>query len=138
MKKLILSLTIALASFLGFSQDSGVSITVIVDNVTNNKGKVSMALHTADTFMKSKGTMSTETDIKDGKVTLTFKNVQAGQYAIMVLHDENNNKKMDYMENGMPLESYGMSNNAMTMGPPQYDDAKFEVENEDLTLHIRF
>ncbi|WP_179376128.1 DUF2141 domain-containing protein [Winogradskyella wichelsiae] len=138
MKKLILSLTIALASFLGFSQDSGVSITVIVDNVTNNKGKVSMALHTADTFMKSKGIMSTETDIKDGKVTLTFKNVQAGQYAIMVLHDENNNKKMDYMENGMPLESYGMSNNAMTMGPPQYDDAKFEVENEDLTLHIRF
>ena len=45
---------------------------------------------------------------------------------------------MDFNESGMPLESYGTSNNVMTFGPPQYDDAKFKVENNDLELNIRF
>ena len=97
-----------------------------------------MSLHSSETFMKGNGIMDAETEIKDGKVTITFENVQPGDYAIMALHDENDNKRMDFRENGMPLESYGMSNNVMSFGPPQYDDAKFTVEDKDLELDIRF
>ena len=71
-------------------------------------------------------------------VTITFENVLPGEYAILALHDENDNKRMDYEDNGMPKESFGMSNNVMVMGPPQYEDAKFKVANEDLDLNIRF
>jgi len=45
---------------------------------------------------------------------------------------------MDFEANGMPKESYGMSGNAMTMGPPTFNDAKFEVSNENLEFNIRF
>ncbi len=138
MKNLILTIALVLTSIFSFSQDTGISITVTVDNVKNDTGKVSFALHTKDTFMKGNGIMNTETEIKDGKVTITFENVQPGDYAIMALHDENENERMDFRENGMPLESYGTSNNIMAFGPPQYDDAKFNVEKENIEMNIRF
>ncbi len=139
MKKLILTFAVVLTSVFSFSQeDKGITITVTIDNVKNDTGKVLLSLHTSETFMKGKGIKDVETEIKDGKVTVTFENVLPGDYAIMALHDENDNQKMDFRENGMPLESYGTSNNIMAFGPPVYDDAKFKAEDKDLELSIRF
>ena len=138
MKNLVLTLALALTTFVGFSQDEGITITVTIDNVISDEGKVLMSLHTSETFMKGNGVMDAETEIKDGKVTVTFENVLPGEYAILAMHDANDNKRMDFQENGMPKESFGMSNNVMAMGPPQYDDAKFKVEDTDLDLNIRF
>ncbi|MAB48848.1 MULTISPECIES: DUF2141 domain-containing protein [Winogradskyella] len=138
MKNLVLTLALAFTSLFSFAQDEGITITVTVDNVTSDKGKVLMSLHTSETFMKGKGIKDAETSIEDGKVTITFENVLPGEYAILALHDENDNKRMDFEDNGMPKESFGMSNNVMAMGPPQYDDAKFTVADKDLDLNIRF
>lgn len=130
-------LALFLISFFSFSQEKTHNITVTIDNVSNDNGKVVLGLHTSDTFMKGKGIQNTEAKIENGKVTVTFKNVKPGNYAILALHDENENNRMDF-ENGMPIESYGMSNNPMTYGPPQYSDAEFEVTTGDLDLKIRF
>ncbi len=140
MKNLILTLALVLTSVFSFAQeDKGITITVTIDNVKNDTGKVILSLHTSETFMKGKGIKDVETKIQDGKITATFENVLPGDYAIMALHDENENQKMDFnKENGMPLESYGTSNNPMAFGPPQYDDAKFKAEEKDLELSIRF
>ena len=138
MKNLVLTLALAITSLLSFSQDEGITITVTIDNVTSDEGKVLMSLHTSETFMKGKGVMDAEAEIKNGKVTVTFENVLPGEYAILAMHDVNDNKRMDFQENGMPKESFGMSNNAIAMGPPQYDDAKFKVEGKNLDLNIRF
>ena len=144
LKAITLSFTFVLFTLLGFSQDSkkdtaieGQTVTVTVDNVKNNNGKVMAALHSKDTFMKGAGLQNLESIIKDGKISVTFKNVAAGNYAIMALHDENENKRMDF-DNGMPKESYGMSNNPISYGPPQFSDAEFKVTTENLDLNIRF
>lgn len=97
-----------------------------------------LGLHTANTFMKAKDIQGIKSEIKDGKITATFTNVPSGTYAIMALHDANNNERMDFDPNGMPTESYGMSNNPMSYGPPQFSEAKFEVANTDLEISIRF
>lgn len=138
MKNLILTLALALTTLFSFAQEEGITITVTIDNVTSNEGKVLMSLHTSETFMKGKGIKDDESTIKDGKVTVTFENVLPGEYAILALHDKNDNRRMDFEENGMPKESFGASNNVMAMGPPQYDDAKFTVEGKDLDINIRF
>jgi uncharacterized protein (DUF2141 family) len=139
MKNLILSFSLVLTSLFSFAQeDKGISITVTIDNVKNDTGKILLSLHTSETFMKGNGIKEVETEIKDGKVIITFENVLPGDYAIMALHDENKNQKMDFSENGMPIESYGTSNNIMAFGPPRYDDAKFKAEDKDLELSIRF
>jgi len=116
---------------------NGPNITVTIQNIKNDKGSVILGLHTEDTFMKGPGIKNLKSKIENGQVTVTFKNIEVGTYAIMVMHDENDNNRMDF-ENGMPLESYGMSNNPMSYGPPQYQDAKFEVNDKDLSFNIRF
>jgi uncharacterized protein (DUF2141 family) len=44
---------------------------------------------------------------------------------------------MDFEPNGMPKEMYGVSNNVMNFGPPQWNDAQFEVASEPIALEIR-
>jgi len=112
-------------------------ITVTVDNVASNKGKVSFALHNKTTFMKEPLQAKTAIII-DGKSTVVFEDVDPGEYAIICLHDKNDNGKMDFAVNGMPLEDYGASNNIMSFGPPAYSDAKFTLADEDVTLKIKF
>ena len=138
MKTLFLSIALTLVSTLGFAQESkGQTITVTIENAKNDNGKLLVSLNTKDTFMKGAGIQSTASEIKDGKATITFENVAPGDYAIMVLHDENDNQRMDFEDNGMPKESYGMSNNPRSFGPPIYEDAKFTLANDALKLSIR-
>lgn len=137
-----LKIIIALVLSVNFSNaqehENGKSITVTIENITNNNGNVILGLHTEDTFMKGQGIASAESKIVDGKITVIFENIEAGTYAIMALHDENENKSMDFQDNGMPKESYGLSNNPRSFGPPQYAAAKFELKEEDLDLKIIF
>lgn len=37
----------------------------------------------------------------------------------------------------MPKENYGISNNNMSYGPPVWQEAKFEVNSENLEMEIR-
>ncbi|NNK88082.1 MAG: DUF2141 domain-containing protein [Flavobacteriaceae bacterium] len=114
------------------------NLTVTVDNVLNTNGQVLIALHTSETFMKGPGIQNEAVGISGNSVTVTFKDVEPGSYAIMVLHDENSNHRMDYEVTGMPKENYGTSNNAMSFGPPRFEDARFDMTEEDLELKIRF
>lgn len=139
MKTVTLTLTFLLVSFLSNAQETtDVNIKVAINNITSNEGKVMVSLHTADTFMKGPGIQNLESTIENGAVSLTFENVPQGTYAIMALHDANENRRMDFEENGMPKESYGLSGNDMSYGPPNFSTAKFETKGEDLEFEIRF
>ena len=80
---------------------SGAEINVTVPNVTSDHGKVLFALYTKDTFLKQPevGEMG---GIENGISTVTFKNVMAGEYAIVCFHDSNSNEKLDFSEDGIP------------------------------------
>ncbi|GLB51623.1 hypothetical protein NBRC110019_06620 [Neptunitalea chrysea] len=139
MKSLVTLLLFVFTSVVSYSQSTDTAtITAKVANVTNNNGKVIFGLHTAETFLKSKGVQTVIATIENGVAKASFENVAPGTYAILVLHDENENMKMDYTVNGIPKESYGCSNNPMPFGPPQFNGSKFEVSGEDKTLEIRF
>ena len=40
--------------------------------------------------------------------------------------------------NGMPLEDYGATNNVMEMGPPTFENAKFQHGASESKLEIKF
>lgn len=137
-KTLVLFIVLTLVSVLGFSQETkGNTISITIENFTSNDGKALVALHSSDTFLKAPGIKNNASEITDGKAVITFENVTPGEYAILVLHDANNNGRMDYDTNGMPKESYGLSNNPRSFGPPVYNQAKFDMETEDLNISIR-
>lgn len=147
MKTFLFTISLALATFILNAQNSdnalsegtdvsnGITITVTVP-VPSDKGQVVVGLYDEATFMKAAPLQGLESDIIEGIATVTFTNVLPGTYAITLFHDKNGNKQMDFEPNGMPIEMYGVSNNVMSFGPPQWSDAKFDVENEPLSFDI--
>jgi len=123
---------------LGTAQNEGVTLTVIIENLSNDDGKAGIALYDEATFMKAAPLQEASSEITDRQVTLILENVTPGTYGITALHDKNGNNRMDFEPNGMPKEAYGVSNNIMSFGPPQWDDAKFNVGTDDKTITIRF
>lgn len=58
---------------------------------------------------------------------MTFGDVPPGDYALLVLHDENSNNKVDTML-GIPREGVGFSRNPRIMfGPPRFDAVRIHV-----------
>jgi len=140
MKTIILVMLLAISHFIVQAQESkGVDITIRINNIKNDNGFILLGLHNQETFMaKEKPALKRiKEKISNNEIKVTFDNVKEGNYAIMVIHDENANNQMDFKLNGMPKEAYGMSNNNMSFGPPTFDDAKFKVEKESLNLEIR-
>ena len=136
MKTLFLLLMMTCAKLVIAQENS--TVTINIENITNDKGELRLGMYTEDTFLKAKPNFSKSVEINDGKATVVFENVPAGTYGISCFHDENGNKQMDFEANGMPKEDYGVSNNPTLYGPPQWNDAKFEVDEKNENIQIRF
>ena len=114
------------------------SIEAKVKQISNDKGKVYFALYSSsENFNKRISFETKEIEAKEGGVSVVFDAVPAGFYAITCFYDQNDNGKMDFSLDGMPLEDYGSSNNIMSFGPPSFEDSKFEVIDKDLTFEIK-
>jgi len=149
MLKIIVVLIMYFISLIGFSQTSNIAeiksdkkpnhqVKVEINNVTSDKGKVYFALYDSESnFNNRKVLKIAEAEIMNGKVHIIFQQLKPGEYAVTCFHDSNSNGKMDFQENGMPIEDYGASNNTMNYGPPQFSDAKFELIDKDLTFEIK-
>ena len=137
--KLVVAILISTVLFISstINAQEKISITASVDNVSSSKGIVGFSLYNKKTFMTIP-LQSKHSKIIDGKSKVVFENVEAGEYAIICLHDKNENGKMDFSPQGRPEEDYGASNNTLGYGFPQYDDAKFAVTDKNLKINIRF
>jgi uncharacterized protein (DUF2141 family) len=115
-------------------------LTVRVSQLENDKGRVAVALFaSADDFPDQKRALSGQlTRIQKGSASVTFTDLLPGRYAVAVLHDENENSKMDFNLLGMPLEGYGFSNDASApFGPPSFDDAAFRLRARPSVVAVK-
>lgn len=123
-------------SIISYAQTN--TITVTVTNFKNNQGKVMVGMYNgANAFMK-KTIYSKVGEIKANTAKVVFENIPDGEYAISLYHDENSNNKLDTGWFGIPKEGYGCSNDAKgMMGPPKYEDAKFQIsENKSMVIKL--
>ena len=118
---------------------SNISIEII--NLKSNKGYVLVSLfNDAKGFPNSAAAAvgKTKVQIHNGRAMASFTNLPGGKYAAAILHDENNNLKMDFNLVGMPKEGYGFSNDAKGFfGPPSFEKAAFVVEGGDKRVIIK-
>ena len=109
---------------------AGVALTVRVTGLRNDRGQVAVALFdSAAHFPKQERALRGQVVRIAGKrAQVTFRDLQPGTYAVAILHDENQNQKMDFNFLGMPLEGYGFSNDASALfGPPSFERAAFRL-----------
>ena len=65
-----------------------------------------------------------------------------GAYALAIIHDENNNSRLDTLA-GIPREGFGFSRNpALRLGPPRFAAARFvtasDAERQQVRMHYIF
>ena len=76
--------------------------------------------------------------IVDNGAVCTFDGIDKGRYAISILHDANNNGKIDLNMLGIPKEGFGASNDVPPgpMSPPNFEDAAFEFDGTELNMAL--
>ena len=113
-------------SFLSHRKDG---LTIQVTGLRNNNGHVLVSLFDREEGFPEKQELALrkqQLEIKNRKAIAQFDSLPAGDYAIAILHDENNDAKMNSNWLGLPKEGYGFSNNVMsTFGPPSFNKAAF-------------
>lgn len=120
------------------------SITITVTDLRSTEGVVRACMTTVeDIFPRCiRDPNSHRTVVPAGEtVTIRFDDVAPGNYAIALLHDENNNGKADRVLGMAPREGYGFSRDApVRTSPPDWDDAVFNVGNasQRLTIKMRY
>ena len=71
-----------------------------------------------------------------GRVTVKFADVPEGSYAVGVIHDENDNHKLDTGLMGIPKEGWGNSNNPKVWRKPYFSEVKVNVGAAPLPIMI--
>ncbi len=126
--------------------DGKVSFTVDAVGFKGGKGQAIVALFDAkDAWPKLDRALRLEKikPIKDGAVSFTFGDLPPGDYAVEVIHDENENGKLDmrWLPFPQPAEGAACSNDAAaTLGPPSWSDAHFRLgaSGGSITMHMRY
>ena len=116
-------------------------LTVTVEGLPSDKGKVSLGLYQkGDGFPDGKASYEVDVPAAQGHIAYVFKNLPPGRYALTGFHDENNNGKMDYSFIGIPKEGFVFSNDAKPgLSSPSFDACAIDVADKPIaiTVHIQ-
>ena len=130
------------AALLAVSQVSATTLTVVISDIRSDIGVLNIGIYdNKNDWLGSSTVQKRSLQVLEnsvgGVVTTSFE-VEPGEYAISVHHDDNDNGKMDTNFIGIPKEPTGLSNGAVPkFGPPKYKDAAFRVGDEDLEMPIK-
>jgi len=112
-------------------------LTVKLTGVKAKGGTLLVGLYDQATFFRAKPPYLAEVKVSAaGDVTVTIKDVAAGDYAISALHDANDDQKMTMGADGRFGEGSALSNAEKLRGPPTFDIAKIAVPAEGLTTTV--
>ena len=89
---------------------------------------------------QASGVVRAHTSAAATRVALDVAALPPGDYAISVIHDENDNNRLDKSFIGLPTEGVGFSNNASApFGPPGYGKTRFVVDGETTqTIRLKY
>jgi uncharacterized protein (DUF2141 family) len=83
---------------------------------------------------------TTKAAIVDGKAVLTFEGLEPGDYAVVVVHDVNDNGVIDHNVLHLPAEPLGFSNGftlGLFSGKPTFEALRFTVASEGTTVKMQ-
>ena len=137
----MLAMAMVLSAFGNKSNKETYSLTVKVHGSRNSKGVLQFALYNQDGSIPdehyTKYYKILTGEIIEGSSIVTFSNLPSGTYAVNILHDEDENGKID---KGLilPKEGIGFSNykSIGLSNRPKFSRASFEL-NSDMTIGVK-
>ena len=118
---------------------TGHGLKLVVEGVRNTRGVIGVLVFNSPAGWPgdvSSAFTSEAVPAQSPETVLEVHNLPAGEYAVVVLHDENLNMKLDRNWLGKPKEQWGMSNNPhFAHSAPSFGSARFPFAGDE-ELHI--
>lgn len=126
-------------------------LRVTITDVRSDSGELLIGLYeTADGFLAAIANAETSGIMADrnrligvamrarhGPQQAVFARLPPGRYAVIVVHDENDNGRLDANVLGVPTEGYGFSNDARGfLSAPSFEAAAITIGNADASIAI--
>jgi uncharacterized protein (DUF2141 family) len=132
----VLALPLLMGSATLEKGDLGIEIA----NVKNGGGKLYVALYKEpDTFpKKGKEAMGQVVEATGERVTVVFRSIPPGMYAVAIFQDLNGNGELDKGFFGNPKEPFGFSNNVKpSMSAPSFKSASVTHTEDGKLIQIK-
>ena len=118
------------------------NITVTVTGIRSVDGQILISLYDkAEGFPKDRDAVVQGKAVSPDtttQVTVVFKDLPFGDYAVAVLHDEDSSSGMTFGKFRIPKEGYCFSNNVkVRFKAPKFEKAKFALDRENVTQILR-
>jgi len=138
MKSMLMLPSFAVLSLFAAAVNAG-ELTVTITDIRESQGTLLISVVDSDAGWnnQAKPVAAQKMAAAKGEMTFKFGNLPAGRYAVQVMHDQNDNGKLDSNFLGIPSEGYGFSNNPNVMRKAHFDEARFEVGAEAKAITIR-
>jgi uncharacterized protein (DUF2141 family) len=127
-------------------------LKIAVEGIRSTRGTILLSLYdNLETFMRAIELSDTDGFLNDPnrfaavapranaarKSAVVLTNLDPGQYAVILFHDENGNGKLDQNVLGVPNEPYGFSNNVQGfLGPSAFREALMQITASDKVARI--
>lgn len=116
------------------------SIDVTISNIRNNKGNILISLFNQENGFPADSTKVFKAYILDAQsnsLNLLIDELPPGEYAIAIVHDENENLALDTNLLGAPVEGYAASGKNKKFSSPRFESSKFRVKHDTVNLIIK-
>jgi uncharacterized protein (DUF2141 family) len=115
-------------------------LEVTVKNIKGEKGSIRIGLFTSEKDFLKNASEGKIVKASGKEVTVVFESLKPGDYAVSVIHDENENGELDSNLVGIPKEGFAFGNNAMgAFGPPSFDKAKISLtKSEKQVINLKY
>ena len=136
----LLIVLLSCASCSSYSSETGGSIELTITNIRNNDGWILVSL-----FNQSQGFPSDTSrvyrsfilDAESPTLNLNIEDLPPGDYAIAIVHDENQNMELDTNLVGAPVEGYAASGSNRRFSAPRFSSSKFSIRSGSVRLEIK-
>jgi uncharacterized protein (DUF2141 family) len=131
-----------LASSLLCAVANAATLVVTISNIKTDVGQMNVAVYDNEDDWLGDDVVAGQTlvvaeKMSDGVIVAVVE-LEPGNYAVSVHHDDNDNGKMDTNFIGIPKEPIGLSNGAVAkFGPPKYKDAVFAIGEDGTEMPIK-
>ena len=124
--KLLITLFMVASSTVMYAQ---ATLEIEVANIREAKGLINASLFTDESSFLKKQFAGKILKASGKTVVLQFDNLPVGNYALSIIHDENENGELDKNFMGIPKEGFAFGNNALgTFGPPNFNETLIKLK----------
>lgn len=130
---------VAAALTLGAGPVQAATLTVELNHVTSDQGTLNVAVYDSEQSFRKTVTRGVRVPARKGSVSVEIDDLPAGDYAVMVFHDLDDDGELATNLLGIPKEPWGGSLQGRSVfGAPGWKDVRFELPETGTSIEISF